>query len=381
MTKTKWLGSAAVMLVLGIPLAFAQTPPSAPQKHDEGPRAQAPAKEERSEDRQKARSAQESETKAGQREAQEPRRDDKKAQQQAQEPSHKEDTKQPTRQSQDQDRDQRSPANAERRDREKDHQEARQPADQKQQQSRDQQKQDNRAAEKDSAQKSQQQSQQPMRNNQAAQPPAGSKSDTAQDRPRESNTGQAANQQGQSTSTNVSEQQRTQIRDGLSHDRAAINRENQNLNISVNIGTELPSRVRARPLPPDIVRIAPQYRGYDYTVVEDRIVIVEPRSHKVVEVIDEGGRAGGPTTSQASFERHILTQDQRQTLRQTVQRTATTGSTSSRTALDSGCLTLQNLPDDLARANPDLRNFKMLAIGEQIVLVDPQQQKVVEVID
>ena len=37
----------------------------------------------------------------------------------------------------------------------------------------------------------------------------------------------------------------------------------QNINIQVSVGERLPPRVRLQRLPPDIVRIAPQYRGYE----------------------------------------------------------------------------------------------------------------------
>jgi len=184
-----------------------------------------------------------------------------------------------------------------------------------------------------------------------------------------------------STSTQISEQQRTQVRETLSRDRTTLARENQNLNIQVNVGVTLPGHVHVRTLPPDIVRIAPQYRGYEYTVVEDEIVILEPRSRRVVEVLEEPGRARPSTSRVSSASRQVLTDDQRQTLRQSVQRTTTTGSTSSGGSLDANCMTLQNLPDEMARANPDLRNYRILTIGQQVVLVDPQQQKVVEVID
>jgi hypothetical protein len=401
MSKTNWLGSASVALMLGITAAVAQNAPGASERRGESPSAQAPAKSDRAEDRQKERTAQDTDSKAAPKEVREPGRlDDKAARQQAQDPSPRDEGKQPARQSQDQDRNQRSPANAQRQGQEQDQKDARQPSDQRdakqpsaqkdakqpaeqrQQQTRDQQKQDsNRAADsKDGTQAPRQQSQQPAPTNQASQPDPAVKSDTAQDRQSQPGTGQAANHQGVTTSTQISEQQRTQVRETLSRDRAAISRENQKLNIQVTIGAELPNRVRLRSLPPDIVRIAPQYRGYDYTIIEDEIVILEPRTRRVVEVIEEPGRAR-QTTSRMSTVQQVLTDDQRQTLRQSVQRSATTGSTSSIGGLDAGCMTLQNLPDEMARANPDLRNYKMLTIGQQLVLIDPQQQKVVEVIE
>jgi hypothetical protein len=42
---------------------------------------------------------------------------------------------------------------------------------------------------------------------------------------------------------------------------------------------------------------------------------------------------------------------------------------------------LQPVPEELTRNNPELSQYRYLAIGDQIILVDPRQQKVVEVID
>jgi hypothetical protein len=150
----------------------------------------------------------------------------------------------------------------------------------------------------------------------------------------------------------------------------------------VNIGQRLPPRVRARPLPPDIVRIAPQYRGYQYTVVEDEIVIVHPRTREVVDVIREPGSAV-KTTSRVERERVLVTREQRETLKQAARRmtTAPVSSSPSGSMSDSSCLTLQPVPEDLVRANPELGSYRYLAIGEQVVLVDPRQQKIVQVID
>jgi hypothetical protein len=39
------------------------------------------------------------------------------------------------------------------------------------------------------------------------------------------------------------------------------------------------------------------------------------------------------------------------------------------------------VPDELAKSNPDLASYQYLAIGDQVVLVDPQNQKIVQVID
>ena len=79
----------------------------------------------------------------------------------------------------------------------------------------------------------------------------------------------------------------------------------RNLNVSISVGTEIPNRVRLHRLPPEIVSIEPEYRDYDYFTTEDEIVIVEPRSHRIVSTVAKDVsrnraqvRGGGQTTAE-----------------------------------------------------------------------------------
>jgi hypothetical protein len=54
---------------------------------------------------------------------------------------------------------------------------------------------------------------------------------------------------------------------------------------SISIGEEVPSTVRFHRLPARIVEYAPQYRDFDYILVGDDILILDPRSHRIVAVI------------------------------------------------------------------------------------------------
>jgi hypothetical protein len=45
-------------------------------------------------------------------------------------------------------------------------------------------------------------------------------------------------------------------------------------------------RVSLRPLPSDVVTIYPEWRGYEFFLVNDRIVVVDPRTLEIVDVID-----------------------------------------------------------------------------------------------
>jgi hypothetical protein len=44
-------------------------------------------------------------------------------------------------------------------------------------------------------------------------------------------------------------------------------------------------------------------------------------------------------------------------------------------------LSLQPVPEDMVRNHPELSSYRYLSIGDEVVLIDPQQQKVVQVID
>jgi hypothetical protein len=86
-----------------------------------------------------------------------------------------------------------------------------------------------------------------------------------------------------SGAVNLTTEQRTTIRQEVltaSAPRAT------NINFSVNVGTVVPSSVRVVEVPPTIVKIHPQWKGYRYFVYNDEIVIVEPRTLKIVAVLN-----------------------------------------------------------------------------------------------
>jgi hypothetical protein len=60
----------------------------------------------------------------------------------------------------------------------------------------------------------------------------------------------------------------------------------KNVNFSLNVGTVVPrTGVRLVAVPSTLVEIHPAWRGYMYFIVGERIVIVEPDSHKIVAVL------------------------------------------------------------------------------------------------
>ncbi|MCP4618960.1 MAG: DUF1236 domain-containing protein [Bradyrhizobium sp.] len=59
-----------------------------------------------------------------------------------------------------------------------------------------------------------------------------------------------------------------------------------NVNVNVAVGTVLPASVRFVPLPPRIVEIYPEWRGYDVVLIHGRYVIVRPQTREIVYIIE-----------------------------------------------------------------------------------------------
>ena len=85
------------------------------------------------------------------------------------------------------------------------------------------------------------------------------------------------------TSASLSTEQRTTI-------RTAIQKQNvrpvTNVNFSISVGTRVPRSVRFYAVPTQLVTFYPSWRGYQYFLVGDQIVVVNPRTHQIVAVLD-----------------------------------------------------------------------------------------------
>lgn len=59
-----------------------------------------------------------------------------------------------------------------------------------------------------------------------------------------------------------------------------------NVNFAISVGTRVPRDVTFHPLPAEIVTIYPDWRGYEFILVRDQIVVVDPRTFEIVAVLD-----------------------------------------------------------------------------------------------
>lgn len=58
------------------------------------------------------------------------------------------------------------------------------------------------------------------------------------------------------------------------------------LNVSIRVGTRVPSSVRYYPLPSEVITVYPEWRGYDYILVGNQILILDPGTHEIVAILD-----------------------------------------------------------------------------------------------
>jgi hypothetical protein len=59
-----------------------------------------------------------------------------------------------------------------------------------------------------------------------------------------------------------------------------------NVNFSISVGARVPRNVGFHPLPAEIITIYPEWRGYEFFLVGNQIIVVNPRTLEIVDVID-----------------------------------------------------------------------------------------------
>jgi hypothetical protein len=78
-------------------------------------------------------------------------------------------------------------------------------------------------------------------------------------------------------------EKRTQIVSAIKSEKI---QETTNVNFNISVGTAIPASVHFHPLPPRIVEIYPEWRGYQVILVHGRYVIVRPQTREIVYIIE-----------------------------------------------------------------------------------------------
>ena len=86
-----------------------------------------------------------------------------------------------------------------------------------------------------------------------------------------------------SVNVQLSQEQRTRIHDVIIKERSAPRV--ANVDFSLDVGTRVPRTVKLVRVPTSIIEIEPRWRGFEYFLVGDEIVIVDPNVMEIVAVI------------------------------------------------------------------------------------------------
>jgi hypothetical protein len=81
----------------------------------------------------------------------------------------------------------------------------------------------------------------------------------------------------------LSQDQRTKIKDVVVGGRNVARVDSVNFNIRV--GVAVPKTVHIAVLPTEVVTIVPEYRGFDYVVVGDQLLIIDPNTMEIVAIL------------------------------------------------------------------------------------------------
>jgi hypothetical protein len=88
---------------------------------------------------------------------------------------------------------------------------------------------------------------------------------------------------GSSHAAQLTDDQRVKIKGviGSEHNVARVN----NVNFNIAVGTAVPRSVQFAVLPAEIVTIVPEYSGFDYIVVGDQLLIIDPNTLEIVAIL------------------------------------------------------------------------------------------------
>lgn len=171
-------------------------------------------------------------------------------------------------------------------------------------------------------------------------------------------------------------------------------RKSVDVDVNIRVGRRLPRDLYYQPIPTAVVEVVPEYRDYVFVFVEDRYVICDPETFEVVAFIDSGGRvvaddsaATGRATGTSGRGDECptslsLSKDQEELIFESVE----LGGAGDVGDISIGWqvpreIELRTFPDPVMTQIGSLRSCRYFVSDEQIVVVDPDDGKVVMLIE
>jgi hypothetical protein len=192
----------------------------------------------------------------------------------------------------------------------------------------------------------------------------------------------------QPATASLTDQQRSKL--GMSISQGNVQRLSS-VNFSINVGSTVPASTRLYPVTRAMIDVYPQYRGYSFMVVNDEVVIVEPRTKRIVEVVMVGGGQRSTVASQPTMKSKLnLTQKQRDVIRSSVRRTKAPVTTGAATTVEKEItigdrlpetVVIERFPNTVYRSVPSMRSYHYITRDRGVYVVDPRERTVIDLID
>ena len=150
----------------------------------------------------------------------------------------------------------------------------------------------------------------------------------------------------------------------------------------VSVGAAVPRSVRLYPLPASVAAVVPQFRGYRYIADSDRIVIVEPGTFRIVEVLPYGEGFMGAGTAPGIFRPLALSERQRAEIRERIHTVSLHPPAPVTFRLAVGAFVPPNLrlyamPPAVVAVAPELRLYRYVVVRNRFVVVEPRALRIV----
>jgi hypothetical protein len=155
--------------------------------------------------------------------------------------------------------------------------------------------------------------------------------------------------------------------------------EKTKIKFKINVGTVVPrGSIELYEVPMTVISLVPEYRGYQYFVVDDEIIIVEPSSYQIVEVVDRNG--GSPATGAARLviDRSKFSMIKRE-LRSQSEIKVKINARQGEVLPES--VDLWDIPGSVVTEMPELRSYRYIVYQNEVLLIEPRTRRVIEVID
>lgn len=179
----------------------------------------------------------------------------------------------------------------------------------------------------------------------------------------------------------LSDDRKGRIRDAFRQEHDLKPR--RDVNVQISVGRRLPRDWEFRRVPIGVVEIVPEYRDYDFVLVDGQYVICDPDTYEIVAVIPaNGGQYAGGAGSERCPASLRLSRDERELILESARSDfeVDVGDLEIGSAVPAN-VDLQRFDDRVVSMADELSACRYFVARDQLAIVDPREERVVLVID